>query len=917
MWSDNEDSLRAEKSALNPETCDDSVNHSIPKEFPFPFAPYGIQTEFMQVLYRVLEEEKVGIFESPTGTGKSLSLICGALTWLRDFEEHKKQEDAKLLATLVEKHQKHRGGEIDAEVKEVSTKPGAEPDWIEVQRREKEEKEKLQVLREECAKRQKREEQLQKIKNSNNPHFIKKRKHIEDETEKLMAISKEVISGDGTTNDGKCASSIDDDDLTLLDDYDSDNGDVHGNEECSGDEDSDEVHVTKIYYCSRTHSQLSQFIHEVQRSPFANNVRLVALASRQNLCVNEDVRRLGSLQMINDACLELQKGRKERKGDKQKHSKVCCPFRRPAALRVFQAEMLVQIRDVEEACTRGRELSACPYYTSRSAVPAAQLVVLPYQCLLHGPTRCAARLSLKGQIVIVDEAHNLMDTIMAIHSSEINGAQLCCAHSQLSQYLERYRCRLKAKNIMHITQLIFILSCFIRVLGGKVGSNPNLQTIKAPGAEVKSINDFLFAAGMDNINLFKVQKYCEKSKISRKLFGFVEMYQPLTVKRESSAALSGFLQSVSMKKGCCDSASQPLANLNDNNRVHGSPLGRVESFLFALTNADTNGRVVFTKEGTVACSSLRFMMLNPAVHFADIVQDCRSLIIAGGTMQPIDDLKQQLLLASGVKTERIVEFSCGHVIPPEHILPIILSSGPTRMTFDFTFHNRETPELMDEAGRAIVNISTVVPGGLVCFFPSYNYLRQMHARWQSSGLLDRLAARKTVFEEPKKASLVDKVLNDYSRCIQTCVATCATMTGAILLSVVGGKMSEGINFSDNLARCVVMVGMPYPNITSPELKEKMKYLDKKLGVVKGKSAGSLLCDNLCAKAVNQSIGRAIRHSGDYASVVLMDVRYSRPSIRQRLPDWIGAQTQIYPNFGPAVAAIRRFYMTRQEAAHTK
>ena len=37
----------------------------------------------MTALYQCLEDGKVGIFESPTGTGKSLSLICGSLTWLR------------------------------------------------------------------------------------------------------------------------------------------------------------------------------------------------------------------------------------------------------------------------------------------------------------------------------------------------------------------------------------------------------------------------------------------------------------------------------------------------------------------------------------------------------------------------------------------------------------------------------------------------------------------------------------------------------------------------------------------------------------------------------------------------------------------------------------------------------------------
>ena len=50
-------------------------------------------------------------------------------------------------------------------------------------------------------------------------------------------------------------------------------------------------------------------------------------------------------------------------------------------------------------------------------------------------------------------------------------------------------------------------------------------------------------------------------------------------------------------------------------------------------------------------------------------------------------------------------------------------------------------------------------------------------------------------------------------------------TGALLLSVVGAKLSEGINFGDELGRCVVVVGMPYPNPADAELRERMAFID--------------------------------------------------------------------------------------------
>lgn len=41
-------------------------------DFHHPYTPYAIQVEFMSTVYQVLEEGKVGILESPTGTVSGL-----------------------------------------------------------------------------------------------------------------------------------------------------------------------------------------------------------------------------------------------------------------------------------------------------------------------------------------------------------------------------------------------------------------------------------------------------------------------------------------------------------------------------------------------------------------------------------------------------------------------------------------------------------------------------------------------------------------------------------------------------------------------------------------------------------------------------------------------------------------------------
>ncbi|PVD35073.1 hypothetical protein C0Q70_06354 [Pomacea canaliculata] len=808
---------------------------SVPTTFPFPFEPYQIQTDFMRQLYICLQEGKVGIFESPTGTGKSLSLICGALTWLKDFQDNQRKElDAFLSESTKTNGYSQGGGGFD---------------WVTEFSKRKEQEDRLSRAKQEQELIEQREKRLKNVQSSSKVTRGKRKfAQLEDDFSDLLKGSS--IETQKAFNE----------------DYESDE---EKSAEWKENENDEDAHVTK------------------------------------NLCINEAVRKLKSVSFINDRCLELQQ--------KKSKKNPGCPYRKQEILEDFRDRALLGLCDIEQLTTLGRETKTCPYYGSRLAIPSAEVVVLPYNTLLHKSTREASGVKLAGNVVIVDEAHNLLETVNSVHSVEVTGAQILRAHSQLSQYEVKYRSRLKAKNLMYVKQILFVLSNLVKCMGGKTGVPADKQNTGKSDVNLMTINNFLFEAKIDNLNLFKIRGILSpQSDQQEEKYQVAEVIpaMPVAVKETATFGVSMFLKNIGKAKTSDpikEDITVDVVNRNKSTPVLNSPLMHIESFLQALTTANDDGRVVLSKQMLLSQSGIKFLLLNPAVHFADVLQEARAVVVAGGTMQPISEFKDQLFFAAGLQPDKLLEFSCGHVIPPDHLLSLTLATGPTGRQLDFTFQTRDDPHLLEELGRLVVNLCSVVPGGIVLFFPSYDYEQLVSVSWEKSGILGRIEAKKKIFREPKSAIQVEHVLTQYGDCIKKCQCrTTGGPTGAILMCVVGGKMSEGINFSDDLGRCVLMVGMPYPNLRSPELKEKIDYLNSNFPKDEaGRPAGQVHYENLCMKAINQSIGRAIRHREDYAVIILADQRYSRTSVSSKLPGWIAKHLYKMDAFPPALARVSK------------
>lgn len=84
-------------------------------------------------------------------------------------------------------------------------------------------------------------------------------------------------------------------------------------------------------------------------------------------------------------------------------------------------------------------------------------------------------------------------------------------------------------------------------------------------------------------------------------------------------------------------------------------------------------------------------------------------------------------------------------------------------------------------------------------------------RWNENGMINQIKAYKQVFSEPRVAKGFDQLLKDYYECIESSTGG-EKNNGALLIAVYRGRASEGLDFSDNYARAVIAIGIPYPNI---------------------------------------------------------------------------------------------------------
>jgi len=239
-------------------------------------------------------------------------------------------------------------------------------------------------------------------------------------------------------------------------------------------------------------------------------------------------------------------------------------------------------------------------------------------------------------------------------------------------------------------------------------------------------------------------------------------------------------------------------------------------------------------------------------------------------------------------------------------MSILTTSPKTKCLYKFDAINKDDQETVEDLGLLIKDMSKFTPGGVLVFFCSFGYMNSCLNIWNDLGVTKQLEEIKDIYKDLQDSVKNKEVLKTFTENNKT------NKKGGILFSVLRGSASEGIDFSDDIARLVIIVGIPYPPLGDARVVLKKEYLNDMLNTktstmdninfnVKSvhnvKSVKKLTSSDWytqCAiRAVNQAIGRVIRHQMDYGTMLLIDCRYQEINSKGLFSYWLRPSIKVH------------------------
>ncbi|MEM0148551.1 MAG: ATP-dependent DNA helicase [Candidatus Micrarchaeaceae archaeon] len=263
-------------------------------------------------------------------------------------------------------------------------------------------------------------------------------------------------------------------------------------------------------------------------------------------------------------------------------------------------------------------------------------------------------------------------------------------------------------------------------------------------------------------------------------------------------------------------------------------MSRLSGFLkkWAI-ESDSVARIIKKDEKNI---SIKLICLYPkeVLHVLDTTY---SNIFMSGTLAPLEMYANMFGARNPILKNYLSPF------PKSNKISFIDSEVTTK------YEHRSAFEYIKIA-KKLTAFKEAIPGNVAVFFPSFSVL---------NAILRYLNGVSVVIQRESMGSMqIEKLLENFYKSKDT-----------MLLAVMGGSLSEGIDYSNNIIKGIAIVGIPFakPDL---ELSMKIAYLDT---LFPGNGDNYAYRIPALVKTL-QAIGRAIRNESDKAVILFMDKRYA-------------------------------------------
>ncbi|CAD8116044.1 unnamed protein product [Paramecium sonneborni] len=586
----------------------------------------------------------------------------------------------------------------------------------------------------------------------------------------------------------------------------------------------------KIIYASRTHSQLKQVAQELQNSVYRPNISI--LGSRDQYCLREDFQ-IYSGNDLKQRCCNLIKAKK-------------CEFFDKEILHKVAKSSQKRICNLEESKQFGLDQKFCPYFLEKSKTELADLILLPYNYLLNNNQNKV--LDLNNSIIIFDEAHNVPKCAEEGGQFEISEAIIQKAKNELEFEMQDFV--INPENLKDLQAIIskqnYQGNLFNNLKSEKIFNNilEALEQFLSDFSKFKnyfnsqnkndsdnqdqiqvleeSIIDQIFYSTDRQINFQNILDYMQDCFILTKYFRLKNKLTP-----NFQSWITFIVKIYNIKK-------------------------------FDKQKIFNSYRLVLKKSKNQKLS-IEMWCLDPSLIFNIIRKKYKihSIILTSGTLSPLNSWESELQIKFNEQV------AIDHVINVQKNVRVYL-----HQYYNFSKKYREDKDQIKQIGNQLIKFSNIIPGGILVIFPSYDMMNNFKIIWERNNIIKQLNNQKKCFWEEKGKN----ELRNFQQSNQ-----------AILFAIHRGKVSEGINFSDDLCRALFLIGVPFLYKKELRIEQKMQFLNKQ----NYKDLNSEQWYNQQAiRATNQALGRVIRHINDFGIIYLCDQRYSCKQIKSGLSKWV-------------------------------